>query len=348
HLNGAPSVKIEKKIETKYIHALGYEYQPQPKEEAAWLPKMGPVRSTWSKSELDTFSDESRKILQNNKDLAEQTIDPDNDSILILTPMKNSAGYIPKYFELIDSLAYPHDKLSLAFLVSDSTDKTQQLLIDAKRRYQELGPVEKRFKRFDIYRQDFFNALPQEKRHLRENQRNRRIIMARARNYLWTRALEDEQWVAWIDSDLTSYPPTIMRDLMAYDKDVIVPNCMFPFRNGNLNYRIYDFNAWQETPESLAMIAKLKEDDFLVEGYSSHPTHRKHLDKFDKNETLVPLDGVGGTFTLVKAHVHRSGVGFPTWIFQHQVETEGFGKLANANGFSVFGLPHYNIHHVNN
>ncbi|KAJ2822854.1 Mannan polymerase II complex anp1 subunit, partial [Coemansia furcata] len=81
-------------------------------------------------------------------------------------------------------------------------------------------------------------------------------------------------------------------------------------------------------------------------GYDSLKTYRKHLDDFGEKDILVPLDGVGGTFTLVKAHVHRSGVGFPAWLFQHQVETEGFAKLAIANGFSVYGLPHYNVHHV--
>ncbi|KAJ1822975.1 hypothetical protein LPJ60_001829 [Coemansia sp. RSA 2675] len=348
YLSDSPSVEQEGKEVSKYIHALGYEYLPQPKEESAWIPKLGPGKSRWSRGELETFSDESRKVLKNNYGLARHTIDPKSDSILILTPMKNSAAYISKYFELLDGLKYPRSKISLAFLVSDSTDDTQQRLIEAKRKYQEDGPIGTRFKRFDIHRQDFFYALPQNKRHMPRAQRDRRIVMARARNYLWTRALEDEQWVAWIDSDLASYPRTIMRDLMAYDKDVIVPNCLYAYKKNPPRYRVYDFNAWQETPESLAMIETLKEDDFLVEGYKNLKTHRKYLDKFEKNETLVPLDGVGGTFTLVKSHVHRSGVGFPTWVFQHQVETEGFAKLAKANGYGVFGLPHYNIYHIKN
>lgn len=33
----------------------------------------------------------------------------------------------------------------------------------------------------------------------------------------------------------------------------------------------------------------------------------------------VPLDGIGCTFTLVKAHVHREGVTFPTYTFDNQV-----------------------------
>ncbi|KAJ2862654.1 Mannan polymerase II complex anp1 subunit [Coemansia aciculifera] len=342
-------IKVEPKVEPKYVEALGYDYQPQPKEEKSWLPKLISYgKSSWSVSELDSFSDESRKILKSDKAVAPQTIDPDSDSVLILTPMKNNAGYMSKYFELIEALEFPRHKISLAFLVSDSTDNTQKLLIQAKKKYQEQGPKEMRFKRFDIYRQDFFNGMPGHERHLRERQRERRIVMARARNYLWTRALGNEQWVAWIDGDLTAYPPTILRDLMAYDKDIIVPNCMYPIAKNNLPYSMYDYNAWQETPESLAMIKGLKEDDFLVEGYPALKTHRKHLDDFGKDDIIVSLDGVGGTFTLVKAYVHRSGVGFPTWLFQHQVETEGFAKLAKANGFGVFGLPNYNIHHVSN
>ncbi|KAJ2825866.1 hypothetical protein GGI24_003053, partial [Coemansia furcata] len=228
HLNSPSlsSVKQEKKNETKYIRPLGYNYQPQPKDKPSWIPKLiSDFKYSWTSGELDSFSDESRKVLNKNKDVSPQTLDPDSDSILILTPMKNSAGYIAKYFELIEGLEYPRDKISLAFLVSDTTDDTQQLLIKMQKKYQEEGPKEMRFKRFDIFRQDFFYSLPHDQRHSPDKQRERRIVMARARNYLWTRALEDEQWVVWIDGDLASYPSTIVRDLMAYDKDVIVPNC---------------------------------------------------------------------------------------------------------------------------
>lgn len=86
-----------------------------------------------------------------------------------------------------------------------------------------------------------------------------------------------------------------------------------------------------------------------------------HLGKLNK----VPLDGVvsknngmmavnidmcikGATFTLVKAQVHREGANFPPYAFQHQVETEGFAKMAKAMGFGVYGLPGYLIYHIMN
>ncbi|KAJ1736581.1 hypothetical protein LPJ72_001274 [Coemansia sp. Benny D160-2] len=309
----------------------------------SWLPK-GPQSS----ASHEKLTAESQMIIKNNKEVSPHTSQPDPDSILILTPLKNNAKHLARYFALLDKIRYPRSRISLAFLVSDSTDNTQQMLVESRQWYQEKAPAELRLKRFEIYRQDFFYSLPRNQRHLRTKQHERRSMMAKARNYLWTRALQNEQWVLWIDGDLEYYPPNIVRDLMVHDKDVIVPNCLVRRKTPQDRWKhsVYDRNAWQETPKSLKMISKLKEDDFLVEGYKSLKTHRKYLDGFSKNETIVPLDGVGGTFTLVKAHVHRSGVGFPAWLFQHQVETEGFAKLAKAHGFGVFGLPFYYIRHV--
>ncbi|KAJ2013319.1 hypothetical protein GGI14_005441 [Coemansia sp. S680] len=346
-----PVAKEEIKVETetKYIEALGYDYQPQPKDKQSWLPKLiSNGKSSWSKSELDSFSDESRKILKTGEDFAPQTLDPDSDSLLILTPLKNSAKHLAKYFELIDKLKYPRHKISLAILVSDSTDNTLQQVVKAKKKYQERGPKEKRFGRFEIYRQDFFYTLPRNDRHLYKNQFDRRSLMARARNYLWTRALENEQWVLWIDGDLVEYAPSLVNDMIAFDKDVLVANCVVLKTYGTYKGKkiVYDLNSWQETPESMEMLKKLKEDDFLVEGDGTpFTTHRKHLNGFGKDDIIVPLDGVGGTFTLIKSHVHRSGVGFPAWLYEHQVETEGFAKLAKAHGFGVFGLPNHHVRH---
>ena len=50
-------------------------------------------------------------------------------------------------------------------------------------------------------------------------------------------------------------------------------------------------------------------------------THRSHLVDMPTHLGLayVPLDGIGCTFTLIKAHVHREGVMFPTYVFENQV-----------------------------
>ncbi|KAJ2084242.1 Mannan polymerase II complex anp1 subunit [Coemansia sp. RSA 988] len=325
------------------VEVLGHRYKPNATEMPSWTPAVTHTGNS------GVISEDSRRVLENNKNFIEHTVEPTPDSVLILTPVKNNAEHLEQYFSLLDKLEYPRNRTSIAFLVSDSDDTTQEMLVQAQRWYQDEGPKEMRFHRFEIYRQDFFYSLARSQRHSRKKQLQRRTVMARARNYLWTRALGNEQWVVWIDGDLEQYPATILRDLMAYDKDIIVPNCMQrTSKDGGIHWktRVYDRNAWQETDKSRAAIAKLDKDAFLLEGYKSLKTYRRYLDNFPKEDTIVPLDGVGGTFTLVKADVHRSGVVFPTWIFEHQVETEGFAKLAKANGFGVYGLPFYYIRHI--
>ena len=60
----------------------------------------------------------------------------------------------------------------------------------------------------------------------------------------------------------------------------------------------------------------------------------------------VPLDGVGGHVLLVRADIHREGFVFPSVLFDHQVETEGFAKMVKALGHQPYGLPGYLVHHA--
>lgn len=69
-------------------------------------------------------------------------------------------------------------------------------------------------------------------------------------------------------------------------------------------------------------------------------------DMDEQSPEIMPIDGIGGTFTLVKALVHRSGVSFPTFPVDHQIETEGFAKWAKREGFSVWGAPRHIVIHA--
>lgn len=263
--------------------------------------------------------------------------------VLILTPLKNAAAYLPRYFELVDRLTYPKELISLSFLVSDTDDNTVEML-------QHFARENHNFHHISILERDFHYELPEDKRHTFELQPLRRSMMARSRNYLLTASLRPEHaWVVWLDVDVVEYPETILEDLMSVDVDVIVPNCLLNTEDGS--FWGYDKNNWQETKESLAIQKDLDDDYVLLEGYYEFPTARKlmvdmptHWPKLQK----IELDGVGATFTLVKAEVHREGANFPAYPFQHEVETEGFAKMAKAMGFGVYGLPSYIIKHIYN
>ncbi|KAI9473766.1 MAG: glycosyltransferase family 62 protein [Benjaminiella poitrasii] len=274
----------------------------------------------------------------------------EQEHILILTPLKNAAVYLPRYFELIDRLTYPKDLITVAFLVSDTTDDTINILKEKADDFLNRQDPSQRYHEIAIYEKDFDFHLPEDKRHTFELQPLRRSFMARSRNYLLTAALREyHSWVLWLDVDVVEYPTTIIEDLQSVDVDVVVPNCLLQTDDGS--FWAYDKNNWQETDESIEMQKELDPEYVLLEGYYEFLTNRylmvdmpTHLGKFAK----VPLDGVGATFTLVKANVHREGANFPPYVYKHQVETEGFAKMAKAMGFGVYGLPGYLIHHIRN
>jgi hypothetical protein len=119
------------------------------------------------------------------------------ERVLILTPIKDAAPYLSKYFELISELTYPHHLIDLGFLVSDSTDDTLAVLAS------ELDRIQKRpdkipFHSAIVIEKDFDFHLSQDvaERHSFEAQGPRRKALGRARNYLLSSALKPEHsWV---------------------------------------------------------------------------------------------------------------------------------------------------------
>lgn len=146
--------------------------------------------------------------------------------MLILTPLRDAASYLPKYFDLLCELTYPHDLIDLAFLVGDSTDDTLAALSS------ELDRVQKRkdkipFRSALIVQKNFGAVIGQsvEERHGFEAQGPRRKAIAKARNYLLYTALKAEHsWVYWRDVDIVDSPDKILEDFMEHDKDILVPS----------------------------------------------------------------------------------------------------------------------------
>jgi hypothetical protein len=148
------------------------------------------------------------------------------ERVLILTPLRDAAVYLPQYFDLLSELTYPHHLIDLGFLVGDSTDDTLAVLsaeLDRIQRRDDSVP----FNSVLIVEKDFGVITGQtvEERHSFEAQGPRRKIMARARNYLLSAALKPEHsWVYWRDSDIKDSPKKILEDFVAHDRDIIVPS----------------------------------------------------------------------------------------------------------------------------
>jgi hypothetical protein len=246
-----------------------------------------------------------------------------SDHLLILTPVKDASDHLDTYLKGLASLTYPRHLISVAFLEGDSVDGTHELLA------QRIEELETTFRRAKLYKKDFGYPSPTNyPRYAPHLQLKRRTVLAKSRNHLLFRALDDEDWVLWLDVDVIEYPPDIIERLLATGKDIVQPHCVCEYGG-----RSFDTNAWRDH-------GKLHLDDLRSEG------------------DVVPLDSVGGTMLLVRADVHRDGLVFPSFPYGVQnprirtdnlwigeIETEGFGIMAQDLGVQCWGLPNLEIKH---
>jgi Anp1 len=241
--------------------------------------------------------------------------------ILILTPVKDAAPWIPGYCGRVARLTYPHALLSLGFLESDSSDDTYQKL------ESQLPKLRAEFRRANLWAHHFGYRIPRGVPRWEPSiQFERRTALAKSRNYLLFRALDIEDWVLWLDVDVIEYPPNLVELLLATGKDIVQPHCVLDYGGPT-----FDLNGWRDR-------GNLHLDDLRGEG------------------ELVELDAVGGTVLLVRADVHREGLIFPPFPYGHEnprvkdscgeIETEGLGIMAGDMGYACWGMPHTEVRHA--
>jgi hypothetical protein len=245
--------------------------------------------------------------------------------LLILTPVKDAMRILPHYFKQLNKLSYPKHAISLGFLESDSQDGTYEYL------QNRLAELNETYHSAKLWKRDYQYKIPSGMhRHEEEIQLERRIILAKSRNQLLFRALEDQDWVLWLDVDVVAYPRKIIQQLLKVRKDIVHPNCVKDYKGTS-----YDLNAWRDQ-------GKLHLHDLKVEG------------------DVVPLDTVGGTMLLINADVHRDGLIFPPFLYglknakarhennlwKGEIETEGLGIMADDMGIQCWGLPNLEIKHM--
>lgn len=249
-------------------------------------------------------------------------------SVLVLTPVKNAEPYIGKYMDNLARIDYPAEKISLAFLESDSDDATWERL------GEELSEARARYARVELYQQHF-GYRGKRRRWALGEQRRRREVMALSRNLLLSRALRDEQWVLWMDVDLLSWPPDALRRLLATGGDVVAPHCV---REDGMTF---DLNTFRLAADA----GRLDWSRYVYDGILQPPVGygREYLSAC---RGLVELDGVGGTMLLVNAELHRCGLNFPPYAYRHLIETEGLAQMAKDMGRQCWGLADLTVVHV--
>lgn len=240
--------------------------------------------------------------------------------------MKQAAAHLDRYFANLAALEQDPADISLGFLVSDSSDGTA----DAVR--ARLPELQSTYRRVTLVERDFGFEVPEGMRRWSAAiQAPRRTVLARSRNHLLFHALADEDWVLWVDVDVTAYPPDVVTRLLATGKSIVHPHCVVSPGGAS-----FDGNSWRNA-------GALRMDRMRGRG-------------------LVRLEGVGGTMLLIRADVHRDGLVFPAYPYGvrspqarrgnavngrlgGELETEGLALMAKDMGHEVWGMPDLEIVH---
>jgi hypothetical protein len=254
---------------------------------------------------------------------------PQGSNILIAIAARQVADCIDKVFSAILALE-TRARLSIAFLVGDSTDDTA----GAIKRFRDRHGA--RFHRFTLIERDYGGRF-EEVRWFPPYQRVRRGRIARARNDLIRGALADEDWILCIDADVSDFAPSILDRLLAVDARIVHPNCVFVHGE-----RSFDLNAWVTEFEP--------RPDFyyrhVIDGLYQPPLDRFRVYLSDmRYHEEVALESVGGTMLLFDANLFRAGVIFPEAPYRRLIETEGFAALARDVGLRIVGLPNVETVH---
>jgi hypothetical protein len=240
--------------------------------------------------------------------------------VLILTPLKDASQHFPGYVERLRALTYPHDQISIGLLKSDSVDGT----FEVGQRHLPFLAAE--FRKVRIWKHDYGYQIPE---HLPRwhgaIQPERRSVLARSRNHLLFRALDDEEWVLWLDVDVIEFAPDLIERLLATGRSIVHPHCVRDYGGPT-----FDLNAWRDRG-------------------------RLHLEDLRGEGTFTELHAVGGTVLWVLADLHRDGLIFPPVPYgrrsayartsRGELETEGLGLMAMDMGHTPWGMPHFEVIH---
>ncbi|KAJ1447140.1 hypothetical protein M885DRAFT_543873 [Pelagophyceae sp. CCMP2097] len=200
-------------------------------------------------------------------------------------------------------------------------------------------------------------AFEADARHYIDRQPGRRAALARARNHLAAVAMtETAEWVLWLDADLLEYAPSLLARLRDTGVELVVPTVYCSGHDG-CKGGVYDLNSWRETAASRAELAELPRGVLVVEGYSPSrtaavaalgPGARDHMDdlRAAADAPVVALDGVGAACILVRADLHRQGLIFPPYVFDHVIESEGLARVAKMMGVQPFGRTDVAVRHA--
>lgn len=243
------------------------------------------------------------------------------------------------FFQMIREMNLDPNAVSLGILTSDD------------QQYHELKKATSHapFAKTSIYlHHGYANSTRlREDRHKDETQKERRREIARLRNYLLLRTLQDEAHIVWLDADIYRLSPDIVQTMISHssrpDVGLITARCEI----GDIPD--YDGNAWAgpRVAPNAEELATLDAGGLFVARFGEGSKGMKDLIKDTPRTDLFHLDSVGATILYIRAALVHQGLMFPpgfivgtTWAREgwDGIESEGICYLARFMGAGCFGM----------
>ncbi|RLV93923.1 Vanadate resistance protein [Spathaspora sp. JA1] len=296
------------------------------------------------------------------------------NSVIILSSIGNDRSYgndrdFRKFLEVVNHIVKVKDtskyEFSLGIQCNDETEYSNIKSIIASKQ-EELYSILSRITLVSAPFLEHQVGLTRENRHEDRLQRVRRRLIAKSRNFLWSTALKNEQYIFFMDADMISMTDHIVDHFVDSGKDVVVPRVAT--NGGNPDY---DKNSWrgQRTKPNQQQLDLMDSNKWDEWDYTPFDVkhHIFHFETYLQDETavqehkaetnyIVPLDSVGGAVLFAKSIVFKQGAIFPTsniigtsWDRSEGydgIETEGLCYLAKPLGFSCWGMPNIVAVHV--
>ena len=268
----------------------------KPVHEIAWHPDLTKPIDQLSCKTLDYPITHIKRSEEGRKAILERWFRLEHRKVLVAFLVRDCEKWLNRFLLCLEQLEYLKEQLRFAIIEGNSKDDTWHMVNQFASQQDQVW-----FKKIDLD-----ESLARHKR------------LAVLRNKLLEEALEDEEFVFWIDSDIVEFSPSLLRDLIKANVDVIAPYVLIEGTD-----KFYDHLAFRKDG-----VKFMFPDGFAI---------------MELPKELFEVDSVG-TCMLVRADVYRRGVRYPE---DHpESEQVGFCELAKKKGFKIFVNPNLKVFHA--
>lgn len=293
--------------------------------------------------------------------------DTKENTLLIISSIADVSSFgqgrsFKDFIDVIGSFRYDKSLINLAFFCG-----TDELFEHVDLFFENFFAAGTQYGKVTVLGAKFLQSPFASSDHTHRIQRQRRRIIARARNFALFNSLDTEQHTVFLDADIISIDhPDMLLHFVKSERDIIVPRVE---RGGNKDY---DKNSWRgsrrkPTPNQLALMDKKEwgRAAFVPKDMKNAMYHlADHLevvktvqpeDPARQLDYLVELDSVGGAVLFAKSVIYKQGAVFPplyvvgtTWDREEGydgIETEGLCYVAKTMGYTCWGMPNLVAQH---